>query len=282
MGKRPFTTHQRHQYEHAYRNTDDEYGFPDRKISDGLIFRGKRILSIGSGTGNDLWYLAKENLVVGLDYASSGLKVGSRRGVRGVYGDLNASPILPFKNHSFDVVVCKDILEHLMEPLVNLQEVRRILKDDGYAIISVPNHFYLPLRLRILFGKGLIWKSIGSDHSREYDEWNYMHIRFFTYKGFRRLLKAAGFRAEKWFWDFGNLAHYNNPDMWLEPQLWKRKTGRPISRLGKVGLFLIRPLWKLFNLLFPRPLRSAIVSLSPGLLCAGFYVRVRKNENPRT
>ena len=191
-------------------------------------------------------------------------------------GDLNLSPVLPFGDQSFDIVICKDILEHVLEPMVVLQEVRRVLKDNGYVVISVPNHFYLPMRLRILLGKGLIWKSIGSDHSLEYDEWNYMHIRFFTYGGFRRFLRAAGFRPEKWFWDFGNLAHYNNPDMWLEPQLWKKAHGKPISHRGKLGLYLIRPLWKVFNLLFPRPIRARVVSLAPGLLCAGFYVRVQK------
>jgi len=276
MGNRSLIAHQQRQYERAYQDADDEYGFPDRKISDGRMLQGKWILSLGSGTGNDVWYLAEENLVVGLDYAVSGLEIGSRHGARGVAGDLNLRPMLPFKGRSFDVVICKDILEHLLEPLAVLQEVQRVLKNDGYVMVSVPNHFYLPLRLRILLGKGLIWKSIGSDHRREYDEWNYMHIRFFTYKGFQRLLKTAGFRPEKWFWDFGNLAHYNNPDMWLEPQLWKKAHGHPLSRRGKLGLYAIRPLWRALNLLFPRPLRSAIVALAPGLLCAGFYARVRK------
>ncbi|MEM2351596.1 MAG: class I SAM-dependent methyltransferase [Thermoproteota archaeon] len=269
-------TTQQHCYEQAYQGADNEYGFPDRKITDGLEIHGARILNLGCGTANDTWWLAGLNKVVGLDYVQSGLRVAQRHGVAGVIGDLNLSPILPFKDGVFDIVVCKDILEHVLEPVSVLLEVRRVLKDNGYVVISVPNHFYLPMRIRIMMGKGLLWKSIGSDHSRHYDEWNYMHIRFFTYKGFRRFLQAAGFRPEKWFWDFGTLAHYNNPDMWLEPQLWKKAHGRPISRRGKVGLYVIQPLWKLFNLIFPRSLRSAIVSLSPGLLCAGFYVKVRK------
>ena len=271
-----FTTHQQSQYEYVYSDADSEYGFPDRKIADGKTIEDERILNLGCGTANDVWFLAGKNLIVGLDYARSGLKIASRHGVYGVVGDLNLSPVLPFGDQSFDIVICKDILEHVLEPMVVLQEVRRVLKDNGYIVISVPNHFYLPMRLRILLGKGLIWKSIGSDHSREYDEWNYMHIRFFTYGGFRCFLRAAGFRPEKWFWDFGTLAHYNNPDMWLEPQLWKKAHGKPISHRGKVGLYLIRPLWKVFNLLFPRPIRARIVSLAPGLLCAGFYVRVQK------
>ena len=276
MNSRFLVTHQQRQYERVYQGVTDQYGFPDRKISDGQILKGKRILSLGCGTGNDVWYLADENLVVGLDYAMSGLKVGKQHGLQAVAADLN-HPVLPFADQSFDVVICKDILEHLVEPLAVLQEVRRVSQGRRLCGDQRAEPFlFSPLRLRILFGKGLIWKSIGSDHGREYDEWNYMHIRFFTYKGFRRFLRAAGFRAEKWFWDFGNLAHYNNPDMWLEPQLWKKAHRKPISRRGKIALYVIRPLWKVFNILFPKPLRSFILSLSPGLPCAGFYVRVKK------
>lgn len=267
------TTYQQQQYEHIYQSADSEYGFPDRKIVDGRTLQGKRILNLGCGTGNDAWYLTRENSVIGLDYAESGLVIGQRHGLQGVTGDLNLCPALPFADRSFDVIICKDILEHLLEPQAALKEARRVLKDDGYIVISVPNHFYLPLRLRILFGKGLIWKCMGGDHSERYDEWNYMHIRFFTYKGFQRFLQTAGLCPQKWFWDFGNLAHYSNPDMWLEPQLWKKAHGQPVSRRGQLGLYVISPLWRIFNLFFPRPLRSTIVALAPGLLCAGFYVR---------
>ena len=42
-----------------------------------------------------------------------------------------------------------------------------------------------------------------------------MHIRFFTYKGFREFLESAGLKPVKFYWDFGNLAHYHNPDRWI-------------------------------------------------------------------
>jgi len=212
-----------------------------------------------------------------LDYAVSGLRVAGQHGIQGVIGDLNFQTSLPFADKSFDIIICKDILEHILEPLAVLKEVRRILKDDGFVVISVPNHFYLSLRIRLLFGKGLIWKAIGSDHSKEYDDWNYMHLRYFTYRSFKRFLEAANVIPEKWFWDFGGLAHYNDPEMYFEPQLRKRKSGIQLSSRGKLGIYVLRPLWMILNVVFPRPLRSWIVSLLPGLLSAGFYVRVRKS-----
>ena len=269
---------QKSHYDQIYPDSESEYGMPDRKIiSDTLQKRiiSKKILSVGCGSGNDIWYLADDNFVTGLDYSIGGLSVGKKHNIHGVISDLNFSPLLPFEDDSFDIVICKDILEHILDPLFVLQEARRIVKSDGYIVISVPNHFHLPSRIRILLGKGLMWKSVGSDHGKYYQEWDYMHIRFFTFNGFGKLLKKSKLTPIKWFWDFGNLAHYNNPDMWLEPQQWKRKHSKPLTTRGKLGLNIIQPLWKLFNLLFPKPLRSLIVSKSPNLLCAGFYVWVR-------
>lgn len=273
---RTVSTDQQRNYENAYAAVNGEYGMPDRKIVDGCAqICGKRILTLGCGAAQDVWYLATHNEVYGLDYANSGLDIARRHGITVLSGDLNSDPLLPFANESFDIVICKDILEHLLDPLTVMKEVRRVLRDGGYVVVSVPNHFCLPMRLRMLAGRGIVYQSLIENHRREYDEWNYMHVRFFTYSGFRRFLSVAGFVPEKWSWDFGNLAHYHQPEMWLEPQQWKRAQSLPLSRKGKIGLYVLRPMWALLNMVFPRKLRSAIVALAPGLLCSGFYVRCR-------
>lgn len=270
------TTHQQRFYEAAYNDAVVGNGFPDPHITGGRQLKDQRILTLGGGTANDLWDLARENVVVNADYAASGLEIGRRFGVQGVLTNLNLSPTLPFPDGSFDLVVCKDILEHVLEPLAVLNEARRVLRDNGAIVISVPNHFYWPMRLRVLLGKGILWRGLLTDHGAGYHEWDYMHIRFFTYKGFRAFLETGGLKPVRFFWDFGNLAYYYNPDRWFAPQLRKRASGEPLSRRAKLGLYVLRPLWRIFNVIFPKPVRSAIVSLAPGLLCGGFYVRCVK------
>ena len=271
------TTHQQRFYEAAYREAPLGQGFPDPHLTDGATLKEKHILTLGGGTANDLWELARDNVVVNADYAASGLAAGGRFGIAGVFANLNASPALPFPDGSFDLIVCKDILEHLLEPLRVLQEAKRVLRDNGTIVISVPNHFYWPMRLRSLVGKGIVWRGLITDHGKDYREWDYMHIRFFTYQGFRAFLAAAGLKPRRFFWDFGNLAYYYNPDRWFAPQLRKRAAGESLSRRARFALQFLRPLWWIFNLIFPRPLRSAIVSLAPGFFCAGFYVRCAKD-----
>jgi SAM-dependent methyltransferase len=268
-------THQQKFYERAYLKAARSIAVPDLKITGGSLPKNKQILTLGGGVANDLWHLANENFIVNADYALPGLHVARQAGVAGVSINLNSSA-LPFADKTFDLVVCHDILEHLLEPLPVLKESVRVLREDGTIVISVPNHFYWPMRLRLLLGKGIIWRGLLIDHGTDYNEWDYMHIRFFTYKGFRKFLESARLKPIKFYWDFGTLAHYCNPDKHIAPQLRKQTEGLPLSSRAKFGIRFIRPLWRLFNILFPAQLRSAIVSLCPGLLCAGFYVRCKR------
>jgi ubiquinone/menaquinone biosynthesis C-methylase UbiE len=269
-------THQQEMYEVAYSGSGAAVAIPDLKITDGTSNADQRILTLGGGIANDVWHLANKNFVVNADYAVAGLRAGLQNGVKGVAVNLNSCALLPFQDHTFDIVVCNDILEHLLEPLSILKEAVRVLRKDGRIIVNVPNHNYWPMRLRFLLGKGIMWRGLITDHAAYNHEWDYMHIRFFTDKGFRQFLDIAGLNPEKFYWDFGNLAHYYNPDRWIQPQLVKQATGQPLSRRAKLGIYIIRPFWRAFNAVVPLRVRSWIVSLCPGLLSAGFYVRCRK------
>lgn len=46
---------------------------------------------------------------------------------------------LPFEDKEFDTVIITETLEHLINPRRGLEEVHRVLKDEGKALISVPN-----------------------------------------------------------------------------------------------------------------------------------------------
>lgn len=45
----------------------------------------------------------------------------------------------PFKDKFFDVVTMIDIIEHFHEPIKDLEEVHRILKDDGFLLLNTPD-----------------------------------------------------------------------------------------------------------------------------------------------
>lgn len=239
---------------------------PDYKITDSKSLKGNKILVVGVGTARDTKYLAVANDVHGIDISAKATSIARKFNVKTIVSRINKK--IQYKDDEFDVVVAKDILEHIENPLLLLEELRRVTKKTGYIVLSVPNHFYITFRLRNLLGKNLIWKTLGHDHTKLFEEWDYMHLRFFTWNGFQKMIRKAKLKIVKEFWDFGTLAHYSQPEMVISYHQ-QLETNYYVVEFLKI-------IWKLFNTVLPRKIRSLIVKLSPNLLCAGFYVWVKK------
>lgn len=58
---------------------------------------------------------------------------------------------LPFKNDSFSRVFCLEVIEHVHTPIFLLEEIKRVLKKDGIAVISCPNPYYYINMLNTFF-----------------------------------------------------------------------------------------------------------------------------------
>ncbi|MBI5928572.1 MAG: class I SAM-dependent methyltransferase [Chloroflexi bacterium] len=52
-----------------------------------------------------------------------------------VFADINS---LPFPSETFDAVLCTEVLEHINNPKMALAEISRVLKYNGFLILSVP------------------------------------------------------------------------------------------------------------------------------------------------
>lgn len=75
---------------------------------------------------------------------------------------------MPFKDESYDTLLATEVLEHCPTPELVLKEMYRVLKKDGYILLTVP--FLWPL------------------HETPHDEYRY------TPFALRRLLEDVGFR----------------------------------------------------------------------------------------
>jgi len=83
----------------------------------------------------------KFNRLAGLGLNERELKKNSHLGEY-VVQDLNLSPGLPFESDSFDAVVCTVSVEYLIDPLAVFEEVTRVLRDDGYFIVTFSNRWF--------------------------------------------------------------------------------------------------------------------------------------------
>lgn len=59
--------------------------------------------------------------------------------------------VLPYPDGTFDAVSCCATLEHLFHPLEILREMKRVLKDDGKVLISLPNDGGLNSMLSVFY-----------------------------------------------------------------------------------------------------------------------------------
>jgi SAM-dependent methyltransferase len=65
--------------------------------------------------------------------------------------DLNHEKI-PVKDRTFDILICLETLEHTLYPKRILKELKRVTKEKGIFILSLPNDYNFWLRLNYLFG----------------------------------------------------------------------------------------------------------------------------------
>jgi ubiquinone/menaquinone biosynthesis C-methylase UbiE len=96
-----------------------------------------RLLDIGCGTGRLLARLATAvaagSVLVGID-ASAGMLRAARDRVGCLVGGM--AEALPFAEATFDLVVSTASFRHWSEPGLSLREIRRVLVEDGVAVIA--------------------------------------------------------------------------------------------------------------------------------------------------
>jgi 2-polyprenyl-3-methyl-5-hydroxy-6-metoxy-1,4-benzoquinol methylase len=78
---------------------------------------------------------------------------------------------LPYKDSSFDLVICTEVLEHLEKPSIALREMLRVSKK--YLIISVPNE---PLFMLGNFLRGKNLSRLGNDEGH-INHWNPLSLK---------------------------------------------------------------------------------------------------------
>ena len=138
------------------------------------------ILDAGCGEGFTLARLQKEGIgkhLEGIDYSLNAINLGKKNypSLLLKQGDIYQ---LPYKNNSFDLVVCSEVLEHLKYPERALEEVVRV--SNKYCLLSVPNE---PLFMISNFLRGKNLSRWGNDVE---------HINHWSSKNFKNFVKRKG------------------------------------------------------------------------------------------
>ncbi|MDI6840247.1 MAG: class I SAM-dependent methyltransferase [bacterium] len=96
------------------------------------------VIDVGCGTGRYTeWLTKKSDFVVGMDINWSGLERVKAKNIP-VSLVQSVAEALPFKNLSFDFVLCTEVLEHIENDKLALKEMFRILMPGTSLLLSVP------------------------------------------------------------------------------------------------------------------------------------------------
>lgn len=116
---------------------------------------------------------------------------------------------LPFKDETFDAVICSEVLEHLENPKDVLAEVARVVKPGGKVGLSVPR----------TYPEAICWLI-----SKEYHSAKGGHIRIFTRSALHRLTKESGLKLQgtsythalhSLYWWLKCLVGVDERDLWV-------------------------------------------------------------------
>ncbi|MCX6731332.1 MAG: class I SAM-dependent methyltransferase [Candidatus Roizmanbacteria bacterium] len=129
-----YTTEDSHWWHIAKRN------FVEQLINTYTQKKGISILDVGCGTGKNLEFLAHHGEVWGVDISEEALLFCKKRGLLQV--KKGEAEKLPFESETFDVVCALDVLEHV-DALKSICEIKRVLKNNGSLIITVPAFSWL-------------------------------------------------------------------------------------------------------------------------------------------
>jgi 2-polyprenyl-3-methyl-5-hydroxy-6-metoxy-1,4-benzoquinol methylase len=135
------------------------------------------ILDVGCGEGFTLNRLKEHGIgkkLEGLEYSKAAILLGKKTypDIKIVQGSIYE---LPYKDNSFDLVLCTEVLEHLDKPQDALKELVRVSKK--YLVISVPNEPFFMLAQLI---RGKNWSRFGNDIE---------HVNHWTMFGFPKFIK---------------------------------------------------------------------------------------------
>lgn len=148
----------------------------------------QELLDVGCGTGPMIELLSKEfpdRSYTGIDLTPRMIEVAQEKGLdhsRFLVGD---SENLPFKNESFDVVICTNSFHHYPNPHAFMNEASRVLKNGGKLILR-----------DYTSNKFIVW-------FMNHIEWPLAHlaghgdVRIHSCEEVRKMCQAAGFKVKK-------------------------------------------------------------------------------------
>jgi SAM-dependent methyltransferase len=140
------------------------------------------------GIGSNLFIKRFKGSLYGVDVSPFFARLQKKNGVTCWVGDLNKGLPKQALKVKYDIILCTEVLEHLLDGRQLLTDMKNCLSKDGILIITIPcdTTFYAN-RIKLFFS--------GDIYGTDVNIYEQQHVRFFTYPMMKRCLKEAGFKV---------------------------------------------------------------------------------------
>ena len=217
---------------------------------------GQRVLEVWCTN----WYMSKymknhlNCVVTWIEFSANEAKVAAQWQEKTYVWDLDSVDFVNSIEWKYDIIMYAAVLEHIKFSEQVLQSFSKLLKDDGYIIISLPNVAHWTVSLKLLFGI--------FDY-KDYGIMDDTHLKIYTYKTAKKMIKEGGFDVMKFTVSF---------PFPLVKYFWKLPVeARPSQRLHRTHIAF--PWFYLFQASFVRP--SCRRGLGVLLSCCPLFLRLR-------
>jgi SAM-dependent methyltransferase len=150
-----------------------------KRYLDSIAGASKKVLEVGCGFGSNLRMLhhtRKDVCCWALDNSFEAIRAVREAVPQAIVADCRSTG---FPDSSFDLVYSAGLMEHFVDEVPFLREMRRIVKDDGYVVTIVPARYSL-------------WKLYQLLH---FGLWQHGYEKAYSYDGLRRLFGENDFRV---------------------------------------------------------------------------------------
>lgn len=171
--------------------TEDYFTHARREILPLLPRHAPRALEVGCGAGHTLSLLKTQGIcdwASGIEISPAAAEMAAQRLDQVVQGNVEAME-LPVEPGSIDLLLCLDVLEHLVDPWETLRRLTTLLSPNGVLVASIPNVRYYKVLLALMLQGRWDYQDSGiMDRT---------HLRFFTKATAIELLESSGLSVEQ-------------------------------------------------------------------------------------
>lgn len=167
-----------------------EYSVPDppriKKVikylnKNAIIKDNMRVLEIGYSRGGFIDNLEQNENIE--KYAIDLFLRETSRGINFIKHDCNNG--LPDFNFKFDIIFAGEVIEHIIDDEKFVENIYKLLNENGLFVLTTPNLFYLLNRFTFIFGK------------MPYFAYAPYHYHIYDIETISKIILKSGFRIKK-------------------------------------------------------------------------------------